>query len=97
MPHDAAQPHARAWLADDEAVSPTIAPRSTVRGLRLLSAVERHARTNVHPGCDVKSSQPDVLVETWGDFSQMLFYFSERGHPGPSEQEARVGAQTRLA
>jgi len=84
MPHGAAQPHARAWLAADEAVSPRIAPRSTARGLRVPSGVELHGRTNVHHGRDVKPSQPGVLhVETWSDFLQMLFYFSERGHPGP--------------
>jgi hypothetical protein len=38
----------------------------------------------VRHGYDVKCAQPaDLHVVTWHGFSQMLFYFSERGPPGP--------------
>jgi hypothetical protein len=51
--------------------------------LQALAAVELHARTFVHHGY-ATHAQRDVLHDvTSSDFSPMLFYFSEHGHPGP--------------
>jgi len=90
MQRDAAQPHARASLADDEAVSLARERMTLARVLRLLAAAELHAQTIVRHGCDAKHAQPDVRhVVTWSGFSQMLFYFSERGLPGPRSFSSR--------
>jgi hypothetical protein len=71
---------------DDEVVSPSHELLQPVRVLYLLARVELHAQTCVRHGCDVNLSQRQHdarHVETWSGFSQMLFYFSERGHSGP--------------
>ncbi|HJT29320.1 MAG TPA: hypothetical protein VJ784_18045 [Pyrinomonadaceae bacterium] len=71
---------------DDEVVSPSHELLKPVRVQCLLALVELHAQTFAHHGYDVKISQPQHdarHVVTWSGFSQMLFYFSERGHPGP--------------
>jgi len=71
---------------DDEVVSPSRELLKPVRVLSLLVHVERHEQTFVHHGCDVNLSQlqHDARhVVTWSGFSQMFFYFSERGRSGP--------------
>jgi hypothetical protein len=81
---DATPPHVRAWLTDDEAVSPVLELLKPARVLCSLSGVELHARTVVHHGHDANYAQPDVLhAVTWNDLWQMLFYSSDCGHSGP--------------
>jgi len=70
----------------DEVVSPSHEVLKPVRVLCLLAHVERPSQTFVHHGYDANLSPPhhDARhVVTWSGFSQMFFYFSERGHPGP--------------
>jgi hypothetical protein len=70
----------------DEVVSPSHELPKPARVLCSLAHVEHHAQTFVHHGYDVNLSQPQHdarHVVTWSDFSQMFFYFSERGHSGP--------------
>jgi len=70
----------------DVVVSPSRAMLKPARALYLLAHVERHALTCVRHGYDVNFSPPQHdarHVVTWSGFSQMCFYFSERGHPGP--------------
>jgi hypothetical protein len=70
----------------DGVVSPSHALLKPARVLCLLAHVEPHAQTCVRHGYDAHLSPPhhDARhVVTWSGFSQMFFYFSERGHPGP--------------
>jgi hypothetical protein len=83
---DASQWRARVWSRDGEVVSPSPERLKPVRVLCSLALVEPHAQTCVRHGYDANLSQPQHDARhavTWSDFSQMLFYFSERGHPGP--------------
>ncbi|HKG59240.1 MAG TPA: hypothetical protein VKB05_05625 [Pyrinomonadaceae bacterium] len=71
---------------DDEVVSPSHELLKLARVLRSLAYVELHAQTCDRHGYDANLSQPQHdarHVVTWSGCSQMLFYFSERGHPGP--------------
>jgi len=70
----------------DEVVSPSHELLKPARVLCLLAHVERPSRTFVHHGYDANLSPPhhDARhVVTWSGFSQMFFYFSERGRSGP--------------
>jgi len=70
----------------DEVVSPSHELLKPARVLCLLAHVERPSQTFVHHGYDANLSPPhhDARhVVTWSGFSQMFFYFSERGRSGP--------------
>src|SRR6185369_6682474 len=79
---DASQWRARVWSTGDEVVSPSHELLKPARVRCLLAHVERPSQTFVHHGYDANLSPPhhDARhVVTWSGFSQMFFYFSERG------------------